>query len=302
MEEIIKVINMLYYEINNIYLEMYKLEINNQKDNTSFFELINLLKEKIEEEKNIFELLVNEYGDACENLRNLDENSDSPFVKRLSDYIRYYMDINIDIYEDDNEDEVRNKIETINYAKLYGSCSKNIFLIYLSFLQEYLDNLDFISLKKKLLNYKYCNAFINHDVEISLIDNNFDVNKVNYVNLYFIADTLKLERSMCDRIILDCYNDTIITTISQLLSINDVDYDDDNNKTISLNNQCMLKAGLSMLSENNYNNLKDDIYKLINELSNDNNRISFEIVVQILRERKRTKSRVRKISMRQLED
>ena len=43
MEEIIKDINILYYEINNIYLEMYKLELNNQKSSTSFLELIDLL-------------------------------------------------------------------------------------------------------------------------------------------------------------------------------------------------------------------------------------------------------------------
>ena len=302
MEEIIKDINILYYEINNIYLEMYKLELNNQKSSTSFLKLIDLLKEKINEEKKIFQILVSEYGDECSFLSKLDENNDSPFFKRLADYMKYYLDTNVEIYEEDSEEEVIEKIETFNYAKLYETCSRNIFLIYLSFLQEYLDNLNFISLKKKLLNYKYCNSFINHDVEISLIDNNFDVDKMNYVNLYLIADTLKLDRGTCDRIIFECYYDTVVTTISQLLSISDIEYNNDNKKTISLNNQCMLKAGLSMLSESDYNKLKNDIYKLINELSNDNNRISFELILQTLHERKQDKSRVRKISMRQLED
>ena len=50
MEDIL----MLYYEINNIYLELYKMELNYDKDNSIFIELINLLEEKVLEEKELF--------------------------------------------------------------------------------------------------------------------------------------------------------------------------------------------------------------------------------------------------------
>ena len=52
-----KEIFMLYYEINNIYLELYKLELDGCLDSDFFLKLINLLKEKLIEEKNIYENL-----------------------------------------------------------------------------------------------------------------------------------------------------------------------------------------------------------------------------------------------------
>ena len=291
MEELL----LLYYEINNIYLELYKLELNKNNDSDMFIELINLLKDKINEERNIINNIINGDYKMYDYLYELDKDVDTTFAKRVSDYVRFNDEIEMEIETDED-------IDMINYTKLYSICSRNVFLIYMSFLQEYIDLGD--DLREKLLNFKYCNAFINHDVEDSLVRNNFNVGKDNYVNLYFAGRLLKLENDEVDKIIVDCLRNTIIITISQLLFINDIEYKDDDKRAISVNNQCMLKAGLSILSEKEYILFAKDINDTINKFVNSNNSISLSVVNGILKDRKNNKCRVKKISLglRNLED
>ena len=291
MEELL----LLYYEINNIYLELYKLELNRNIDSSMFIEFVNLLKDKINDEKNLIMDIIDSDDEMYNYLYDLDKDVDTTFAKRVSDYVRFNDEIEMEIETDED-------IEIVKYTKLYSICSRNVFLIYMSFLQEYIDLGD--DLREKLLNFKYCNAFINHDVEDSLVRNNFNVGKDNYVNLYFAGRLLKLDYDEVDKIIVDCLKNTIIVTISQLLLINDVEYNYDDKRAISVNNQCMLKAGLSILSEKEYMLFAMDVENIINKFVNDNNIISLSIVNDIIRNRKNNKCRVKKISLglRDLED
>lgn len=298
MEYIQKILE-LYYEINSIYKKLYELELLDKKESIEFLELVNLLEDKIKLEEEYFNKMYKNYNDEY-SYQVLDDGE--LFAKRMNDYINFYEALNIPIYEDDSEDIVMDKTYDIQYAKLYKSCSRNIFLVYLSFLQEYIDMNKFNSLVDKILNFKYYNSFINHDVENCLIESKFEVPKVNYVNLYIIAETLGIDINMCDDIILDCYKDTIEVTINQILSISDNCYNDDNKKAISINNQCMLRAALSLMGKSEYEKNKDWIFKLINNLTNNNNFVSSQICYDIISNRVKDKSRVRKISLRQLSD
>ena len=165
-----KEIMALYYEINNIYLELYKLELSGNKDSADFFELVSLLKEKIMDEKELFDKMKGTYDCSKIDVSKLD----SPYAKRFADYATFSYDTGIDI-EDENTKE---KVDVSNYAKIYKACSQNLFLIYLSYLQELLDMDYYSSLRDKLLNYKYFNSFLFHDVESVLIDNNFNISRI----------------------------------------------------------------------------------------------------------------------------
>lgn len=302
--DVIKEIIMLYYEINNIYLELYKLELNDNKDIAFFLQLVNILKEKIEEEKKLFDRLFKEQEDVFEYLVKLadDDGNEMPFSMRLFDYIRFYNHMNNEIDEFDDEEQILDAKETMSYAKLYDACSKNIFLVYLSFLQEYINSFCFNDIRQGLLNYKYRNSFINHAIEVSLLDFNFDISRINYINLYFLADTLVLDKNECYKVIQECCWDTITTTISGILSIGDKEYEDIKRKTVSMNNQCMLRAVLSLLSEREYETVRENIKDIVKKMSNDDNRLGILIVDSILGIRSRDKVRVRKISMRPMEE
>ena len=280
MEDIL----MLYYEINNIYLELYKMELNYDKDNSMFMELISLLNEKILEEKELFKNLNESLDDdGYETLCRLDEVVDNPFTKRIVDYMRFYNDSG-------------------DYAKLYIACTRNVYLIYLSFLQEYIDKIEYESLRKGILSYKYYNSFICHDVEYSNIVNKFSIERDNYINLYMVVRMLRLDKNEIDKIIYECLEDTVITSIKKILSINDIEYSDDSRMVISINTQCMLKAGLSLFSEKEYELFKDKMFILIDSLCNDKNGISIDIINNIINDRCKFKSRVRKLSLEPLDE
>ena len=280
MEDIL----MLYYEINNIYLELYKMELDYDKDNSMFMELISLLNDKRVEEKELFKKLGSCIDDdGYDVLCRLDEVVDNPFTKRIVDYMRFY---------NDNGD----------YAKLYVACTRNVYLIYLSFLQEYIDNREYESLRKGILSYKYYNSFICHDVEYSNIVNKFSIERDNYINLYMVVRMLKLDKEEVDRIIYECLEDTVIESIKKVLSISDIEYNDDSRRVISINTQCMLKAGLSMFSEREYELFKDKMFILIESLCTDKNGISVEIVNNIINVRKKSKSRIRKLSFEPVDE
>lgn len=201
------------------------------------------------------------------------------------------------------DDEIKSEmIKNNNYAKLYVACTRNVYLIYLSFLQDYIDDLEYESLRKGLLSYKYYNSFICHDVEYSNIMNKFSVERDNYINLYLITKALKLEQKEVDKIIFQCFEDTVMETIKKILSINDIEYNSEDRLVVSINTQCMLKAGLSMLNEKEYSVLENKIFDLINEFSNDNNGISVDIVKIIIDNRKKNKSRIKKLSFMPIDE
>ena len=217
--EMIKDLVRLYSEINIIYIELHKLDISGSKDSDKFRKLIELLKRDIELEKKIFNKFnsIDEF-DYDKLYQMLGKCTDRPFNIRAEDYVTN-NDFDILLYDDLDKEVYVEIVKDIKYSKLYSACSKNMFLIYLSFLQEYADSSRFSYLRDKILNYKYYNSFINHDIESILIESNFNINSVNYINLDFMIDILKLEDS--NQIILDYCKDTIKTTIEQLLSIND---------------------------------------------------------------------------------
>lgn len=293
MEEILKV----YHQINGIYIGLNRLECVGNKDSVEFVELVGVLKKLIKQEKGLFDNFYSELEDAYE--YQVMDNGD-PFVKRLIDFMNFYDALNCKINDDDSEEEIIDKTYDMQYGKLYKSCSRNVFLIYLSFLQEYIDDIDNVNVRDGLLSYKYFNAFINHDVEECLIDFNFEVSKVNYVNLYFVAETLGIDINMCDNIILDCFKDTIEVTIGQILSVKDNDYYDVKKYVMVINNLAMLRAGFALISGEDLNKNVDWLYGMINNLSMNDNQRSVSYIYDSIKKISRDKTRVMKISMRQL--
>jgi len=295
--EIVKELVMVYCEINMIYIELHELEINNKNNGDRYNYLISLLKKDLCREKRIFSLISMDENFNYDELYSLLEKcTDKPFNIRAEDYVTN-EDININDMDVEFFSEI---IKDIKYSKLYSACSKNMYLIYLSFLQEYADSDSFNYLRDRILNYKYYNSFINHDIENILIESDFNIDKVSYVNLDVIADLLKIDDG--NKIILDYCVDTIRITIKQILSINDNDYSDDNMLILSINNQSMLRASLLLLNDKDYNNIKTSIFNEYVGLCTNYNKISLSIIKSIFDDRKKDMLRVKKISLKSLED
>ena len=287
--EILNKIIVLYKEIKGIYNQLYKLEKYDEKDSNLNLLLIYLLKKKIKEEELLIRELFDYFNDDIYDVYNLINDND--MKKRLID--------SINLYECINGDRKLSKVEMLEQMKvdrLYIECYRNMDLIYYSFLQEYIDLDMYVDIKDSLLKMKYDNSFGNHDMESQLISNDFNVPKINYVILNLVIDTLRIDNH---EMMFDCFAERILTSIYDILNIKDNDYDDDKSVVISVDNQCILRAGLVMINDFEYEQLVGDINNIISS-NNSSNVISVGIVNSIIAMRNKDKERVKKLSLKPL--
>ena len=285
----------IMFEIDNIYLKLCRLELLGELNSNYFFELVGALKIALIKEEELFSQFVKtlEFGFVKEEI----VNESGSIFSRFKDYIKLYDTVNMEL-DDMEQEELAAKLR-----KIYESCSKNIFLIYLSFLQEYIDTTDNVEMKERMLNLKYYNAFTKLIIGQILIENDFRVSKNNYVDLYLVADLTKIDSDVDSYdVILDGNINVINEMLKQLFSIDDKRYNDLNVIAASKGIEFMIRACFSLLSNNEYESIKDDIFVAIDELSNNKNNRAGEIVNSIIESRTVDRCRVRKVSLKPFSD
>lgn len=291
----------LYKEIDVIYKTMIVLEYENKFSDDVYLSCINSLKEKVVLEKELFsQFLVNDRDDYEWVVKLLEEKMlelEDYVLSRLYDYMSIQIGNNPKIDNDSLEEQMQ--IESINRVdRLYREFSKNLYLIYLSFIGDYIDSSAFFSVKKALLSFKYFGTLTNHDMEEVLIYHNFRVGKSNYIDLNFMATRLRIDKKLTEEISYIVYYDAVRTSVIDLLSFEDSEYEDVYKKTNCISSGCMLRAGLLLLSDNidRYKNVLDEVYKIIDELGDFNNCLSVDIVKSIIGCIDIDKKRVKKLS------
>lgn len=281
-------------EINDIYIKLYKLELTGELNTSYFFELVSELKKLLVKEEDLFNQLVK--SSDYEYIKEHIINEKGPTFSRINDYIKLYESVNMEV-DNSEQKELTNKLR-----RIYGACSKNVFLVYLSIYQDYIDNILDLEIKERLLSLKYYNAFTKLIIGQLLIENDFKVARENYVDLYLVADMVNIEDMDSYDIILDGNKDVIMGMLEQLFKVTDKAYNDYNVIAASKGIEFMIRACFAILSESEYETIKDDVFNKIYELSNDENNRALEIVDEILEGRIKDKVRVRKISLRPIED
>lgn len=281
-------------QIHDIYSQLYKLEILGGINDSHFFTLVKNLKQLLIIEEELFNQLVllPEYNHIKEYIF---EESGLLFA-RFKDYITIY-----DNRSSVSDDEEINNI-TNAARKIYLSCSQNIFLIYLSFIQEYIETIDKTDLRERMLCLKYYSAYTKLEMGKILIENDFQIPRENYVDLYLVADMVKMKDADSFDTILDAHFSVIMEMLPQLLCIKDQQFKDINMVIAAKSIEFMIMANLSLLSESDFEFIKDNIFEVINENSNDDNKIASEIMDNILNSRLKYKSKIKKISLRPIMD
>lgn len=295
----------LYKEIDDIYKTMIVLEYEKKFNDDRYLSCINLLKEKIELERELFSQFLNNDRDGYELIVKLLEEKmielEDYVLSRLYDYMSVQISNNPKREIDSIEEQMQ--IESINRVdRLYREFSKNLYLVYLSFMGDYINSSLFSSVKQALLSFKYFGSLTNHDMEEILVYHNFNVGKINYIDMNFMATGLRIDSKLADEVSYIVYHDAVRTSVIDLLSFNDSEYNDIYRKTNCISCGCMLRAGLLLLSENvdGYNNVLDEIYKIMNEIGNFYNGLSMDIIKSIIGCIDRDKKRVKKLSVRLL--
>ena len=292
MNIFIDLINLME-EINNVYLTLYKLECLGDRENSYFFNKVNELKKMLVIEEDLFNKLVStsEYS----SIKDAVMESKGPVFSRIKDYISRYEHYNEEIYVDEEK-----KFKS-NIKKLYDACSRNIFLVYLSYLQEYIDTTNNVLMREKLLSLKYYDAFVRLEIGKILINNDFNISKSNYVDLYLVADMLRMKEDISYEMIADAHATALKEMIRELFSITDDKYNDYDVVVASKNIEFMIRACLSLINDDYFDYMQDEMLLLIDELSNDNNTKAFDIIDMVLESRNKDKSRIMKLSLRPID-
>lgn len=286
----------LHKEINEIYINLCKEDINGLSYGKGYKYLVKILKEKVSEEEKLFkELFACDEYDEIKEIIFEEENS---AMIRIRDYITMFESLNVKINEEDDEELVEEKMLTMKMSKLMCTCMKNIFLVYSSFLDEFITTTEVKQIKERLLTIKYYNSFTKHDMEEVLLNCQFQTPKENYVDVYLAADILGVNIKDCDRIILNMNLGIILDMITQLMDLEDSEYEDYNKVSVIINATFMIQACFALISEKDYSINQEKIYEMIEELKKDKNKNSTNIILNIINARKEYQKRVRKISMR----
>lgn len=317
--------------INNIYDNLYKLELANKKDSNEYIKELEMLKEAlktenkkyknanltVEQKFKIIELLSNTPNSVKNNdINSIINQDDSDKLNRRiinilvnqavtdKDYssnaipkevFELLEEIGISI----NHDEISKDIN--NQSKIELAINNDITLVFLAILQETSLLFKYSNYKNQLQKTIYRASFINKDIENQLIDNKFNIPKNIYTSSKFINDLLKTEtyiyNIMLNIIIQTQINSHIIT----LLEIKDEEYNDPNANISSIINQCYIRALLTFMTDEEIYKLNEQFHELIETpsylIKHPKDRISEEAIIRCFKNIKYDKAKKRTISL-----
>ena len=110
---------------------------------------------------------------------------------------------------------------------------------------------------------------------------------------------MNINEEFGENTVLESYIILINNVIEQLMSKDDKDYLDNVALfAFRLHLLCMLKACFAIMSNREYEEIKNQIISRMNELYNDNNIGSVDNIVDIMNNRKEYQSKIRKLSLK----
>ncbi len=325
IESLVKTIS----SIDNLYNRLYDLEVNNQKETEEYQRL---LKELISEVNNE-EKQYNEYNldfDKCtawlnylsgSELSNIsmtdfesivNQNYSDRIIRRItkvlikkiiSDYQKIKEMLPEEITSIINELDFPNKDEIISQS-IYSSTEVqltieiDILMAYLTFLEDYLNKNE--PYRLDLISSKYNAAFINKDIEKTMISNNFNIPSELYINSKFVADLTKMNPLAYDLTIGHHATKVATNQIVQIIEINDTDYKIPKRAVTSILRQCMMRAAFLFMDNESISGVNSIFHEVIESeiyLSKcPNNTITESAVINCFKSIKRDRNKLRILS------
>ena len=277
-------------EIKNIYKKIYYLEITTQKETDKYNELLNELKKAIRIETNIYQKL---------NLKTEEKFKIIEFLTNSPNY-KKTNDIHSIINQDENDiinrriinnlihDIINNinynnhKTETLNLLKEIGinidnekaikdinnfsqvelKINEDIYLIFLTILQESLELIKYDKYKNELKQAIYNTCYINKNIENIIINQKFNIPNKIYISSKFINEILITNNKIYNLITNLIVQTQINTHIIEVLKIKDNEYNNSKTNISSIINQCYIRTLLTFLTDDNIYKLNEDFHNL----------------------------------------
>lgn len=278
--------------IDNIYENLYNLEITGKKDSEDYRKLLNALKKakKIEEARikqanidydqaiKIILLLQNTPTWIKNNnlYCTLLQKYDDRVIRRIINIFNYQIKISIKYQEKHKSKEIIEFLHILgeteedllkdmsNYEKVNFAINDDIESTLIAILSDYISNPAYSIYKNQLIKAKYYIAFINRNIESQLLAKGFDSTEETYINSTLIANMLGKTQEEYHSIIAINTLYYLMPQISELLSITDDDYSVPEKNVESILRQCYIRAMLTMLSDEDVQKVNNKFLSIIN--------------------------------------
>lgn len=294
----------MFDEIDYIYSKLYDLECKGNKNSVMFNRFVERLKIKLLEEEKLVSKFVKskDYLEIKEEL-DLYDGSEKFFLRLKENVILYELRNSASYEFSEDYDDMEQRQMAVNVGKIYDCSSKNIFLLYAYFLDKAINALKLGSMRNMLLMTKYYNCVVKHNFEKMLVKNNFNLPDDIYTDLNLVIDLMDIDEYISESIILDGYVTSISDIINKLMINSDEDYlYNDSLMVVKINYQCLLKAVLGLMSEYEFSMLKDGIVESIRDLLRNDNIATSDGIIEIIDNRNKYRTMVRKLSLKPLKN
>jgi len=316
--------------IDKLYNKLYELEINGKKETEEYTETIKCLNTNIGYENTIYNDLTYEnciayfkyiYSSEITNTflsdreSLLEQNYSNRIIRRILSTLNFkilsnpihlqeILEEKLKNYVSDLDDEDSNSIieHSANVSiQIKNSLDKDLLNMYLSILEEFINNNNYQIFKNQLINSTYNLSFTNKEIEKNLVNNNFTIPKEIYISSTLITEINGLPQKVYE-VLTDSYVlETIKEQMIAILEIGDMDYSNVMKATTSILRQCLMRAAISLLSENNLSSISSIFEEhtksksYLNNHSYDN--ISKQLITSSLQNIKNDRNKQRTLSL-----
>ena len=293
--------------IENIYQKLYTLELENKKDTAEYSKLLEYLRIVIEVEDSLYKkanLTIEKTLSWLKFLNNA-KNLNNTILIRITNYlyqnlIKNYKELTklpnkeiknildmsgITLTSNNNE----NKEEICKCIFIKETIMQDILYIFLSFLEEHINDQKEKIFRNELLVTKYNAIFINKNMETYPLKHNFELPDNPYIIFPLIRIINDVNETTCHNITNLLCNKIAINEIYELLELSDWDFNKKDKASSVITRECMLKSVLILMDDKNISDVNYVFHEYIEdkdyELIHPNNKIS-EITTRDLIEAK----------------
>ena len=302
--------------IERLYTKLGQLEIENKTYTKEYTQLLEYISFIIEAEDKIYKesnLDTTKKLSWLKFLRNIYDKNNSVLI-RINNYIFANLIGSCKRLIELPDKELSNILimsgikATINKDKKEEICKliivkeaiqKDLWKVFLSSIQRNINNPKQRMFKETLIKAKYDAIFFNKDLEISLINKKFNITNNPLIISNFRREILEMDVTTYQNIKDVLCTQMITNEISDLLNINDYDYNNVEKASLSIIKESMIKSCLLFISDEKINEINEHFYKLIGERKDNempSNNISKEIINNCFKSVKEEKTNIKILS------
>ena len=307
------------YNIISLYKDLICLDSNDNYDSVEYNNLYNKLREYIYKEDNLYKELYDKTYIAyamCEYMSsNFKFTADKDYTDSELIFLRIfknlcdcfllteeYIDDNLDMFftragmQCDLGDLILNdKMTLMLYLNYFKEDLNNG---YINFIEEYINEFNGnYNVCCALVNEKYYKLMLNKGLEKRFLKNKIRNNNID-ISSNFIYDLDICNESVCRSLTYIYNNYNVLDGISNILAIDDLDYEDNSNTIVAIKYQAIIRTCLLFMDDDTIMDVNDSFHEHIdnNKDKNVNNTISQRIILDCFKKVKKDKLKKRVIS------